>query len=408
MIIQKIIPVIFIFCSFFLVFPNTISAKIEIYYSTPSASIQSDQEFSLDVTISGATDTSEYYLRGAFSAPSTTNYFGLTQHGSGQWISSGSNYQLFPKIIGNQTLSLKFKPDPSHTGFHGSGEYHFKIGRYTPSGSLTWSEQVAEITIIAPSPTPTPTPTVIPSNTPVSSSLPTPINQTVISNIRLSEVFACPSNGEAEWVEVFNENDHPVILENWMIRDNTSTNKKQFTLNIASHSFGVVETQSLLNNSGDSVRLLNNLQIEVDGMRYEDCSPSTSYIFYDNKWLETAAPTKGSNNDLSISDNFSSTTSDKSSPTHPTSSSPNSQDTGLLNTQKPIPTITRESASSSATVSGIVLGSTIELADTFTDPMEESEEPQPPSKLPLLFLISGSLLLLSAGLFGVYQWYNFQ
>src|SRR3989338_2073258 len=92
------------------------------------------------------------------------------------------------------------------------------------------------------------------------------------NNIYLSEVMVDSESGNNEWVELFNENDYQVMLTDWYLDDseNTGSTPKKFALTLEAKSFGVYElTNSIFNNDGDSVRLLDFKQIEKDSFQYQ-------------------------------------------------------------------------------------------------------------------------------------------
>ncbi|MFZ2026302.1 MAG: hypothetical protein WAV30_03395 [Microgenomates group bacterium] len=130
-----------------------------------------------------------------------------------------------------------------------------------------------------PSPTPTLEPTTIPTPTvtiePTVTSTPsvTP-TQTVLldyDNIYLSEIHPFPQTGTTEWVELYNANDISVNLIDWYIDDgeNTGGAPKRFSLALDPYEYGAVDiSSSLLNNTGDTVRLLNAQKIEKQSVEF--------------------------------------------------------------------------------------------------------------------------------------------
>lgn len=108
--------------------------------------INSDQSFSIIVNLSMPDNPlTNFYLKGAFKKPDGSNYFGLTKV-SGNWIKNGSSYsnqyQITTDSSGNWSGNLEIEPDNDDSGFTGSDDYIFKVGRYTSSGSgPTWSNE---------------------------------------------------------------------------------------------------------------------------------------------------------------------------------------------------------------------------------------------------------------------------
>lgn len=134
--------------------------------------------------------------------------------------------------------------------------------------------------------TPSPKPTnQIVSTTPAKAITQTPTPTTTQENIEtiagiyISEFMANPSSGENEWIEIYNSNDEMVYLEDWFYDDeeNTGAQPKKFSLKIQPNSYDVIAFSSaVLNNSGDSVRLINNLGKEVDKITYQSATKDKS------------------------------------------------------------------------------------------------------------------------------------
>ncbi|MDP3948226.1 MAG: lamin tail domain-containing protein [bacterium] len=106
--------------------------------------INSDQSFSVKITLSmPSSANTDYYLKGAFKKSDGTRYLGLTKKDS-EWVEYGDDYSDQYKITtdssGNWNGSIEVKPDTLDNDYKGSGDYIFKIGRFTSSGSgPTWS-----------------------------------------------------------------------------------------------------------------------------------------------------------------------------------------------------------------------------------------------------------------------------
>lgn len=108
--------------------------------------INSDQSYSISVNLSLPNNpNTSFYLKGAFKKADSSNYFGLTRV-SGSWIKNGSSYSSQYPITtdssGNWSGNLEVQPDTEDSGFTGSGDYIFKVARYTSSGSgPIWSNE---------------------------------------------------------------------------------------------------------------------------------------------------------------------------------------------------------------------------------------------------------------------------
>ncbi len=108
--------------------------------------INSDQSFNVSINLSLPNNPNTlFYLKGAFKKSDGSNYFGYTRV-AGNWVKNGNKYsEQYPittDSAGNWSGSLEVQPDSEDSGFTGSGDYIFKTGRYTNSGSgPTWSNE---------------------------------------------------------------------------------------------------------------------------------------------------------------------------------------------------------------------------------------------------------------------------
>jgi hypothetical protein len=136
-------------------------------------------EFEVDVVLSCSSCSGDSYLRGVLY-PSGTNYFGFTKNNEGTWINApGGECAKYYKVMqeeiveGSWSGKLTMKPDVDHSAFQGPGEYLLKIGRYTPSCGVTWSDPLP-LTLAGPTVTPTPAPTAKPTEAPRPTDTPSP------------------------------------------------------------------------------------------------------------------------------------------------------------------------------------------------------------------------------------------
>jgi hypothetical protein len=140
-----------------------------------------------------------------------------------------------------------------------------------------------------------PTPTAIPP-TPSLFLSPTPTSQQ-INNIDIfpsfSEVVACPSNQEKEWLEISNLFSAPINLDGYIIRDATHQIHKFSEEIINPSEYITIEFTNTLNNGGDSLFLISPQNNIVDTFSYETCSKNMSWSKFDNQWLESSIITKG-------------------------------------------------------------------------------------------------------------------
>lgn len=109
--------------------------------------IDLNSSFNINLVISlPNTPNTQFYLKGAFVKPGSTNYFGLTNTSSG-WsknsAAASSQKSITTDNSGNWSGNLEVKPDKEDSGYQGGGNYIFKVARYSSSGSnLNWSNEV--------------------------------------------------------------------------------------------------------------------------------------------------------------------------------------------------------------------------------------------------------------------------
>ncbi len=128
---------------------------------------------------------------------------------------------------------------------------------------------------LCPTSTPTPTPTLTPTP-------PTPrdIQEKVLDQLEISEVYPAPLSGEKEWVEIFNPYDYEVLLEDYFIDDSPEGSSAiSFTITVPARSYTSIELpRSILNNSGDQARLLSPEGKEISILSFGKTQKGTSWI----------------------------------------------------------------------------------------------------------------------------------
>jgi hypothetical protein len=172
--VKQILPVLFLFV-WVILFPKVIISASSISTGSVPSSIVADQELTVDVVLT-CSGCGSSYIRGVFFYPdSSTSYFGYTKNNSGEWVNlSGSPSSYFKVESGSWNGQMKFKFDSDKP----AGDYYFKVGRYTASG--TSFSQSSDVTLIAvagssPSLISTPGPTASPvTETPALTQTPTP------------------------------------------------------------------------------------------------------------------------------------------------------------------------------------------------------------------------------------------
>lgn len=129
--------------------PTISSQKTDNIFSIKDipTEINSDQEFEISISLKlSDKPNSTFYLKGAFKKEGSSNYFGQTLVGN-EWVGNSEKYSKQLKITtdssGNWEGEIKVKPDPEDSGFKGTGDYIFKIARYSDTGSgPIWSNEL--------------------------------------------------------------------------------------------------------------------------------------------------------------------------------------------------------------------------------------------------------------------------
>jgi hypothetical protein len=222
--------ILFIFLLLFIFFPVPLfAATININAPSTNSVSETNWEYqaNVDLTID-VTNGTVYYLRGVFHKDGTSNYCGYTWNGS-EWysgpISSNEGWKKFLSItIASNSAStiLKTKFDPTQSGCKETGNYKFKVQRYTVSGSSSFDTQdelSVEVNVPTPFPTATPTPgithiTHIPTNTTVKE------KPTITSPSQINSPTIGAQNTSSNTIVINDQNDKETDL----INDETNSN----------------------------------------------------------------------------------------------------------------------------------------------------------------------------------------
>lgn len=110
--------------------------------------INSDEEVEVSVSFSEPQKpNTSFHIKGAFRQGDSINYFGETFF-DGEWSKNNAAYSrqflVQTDQEGKWEGKIKVRPDSLDSGFKGSGDYHFKVGRYTSSGNgPIWSNELS-------------------------------------------------------------------------------------------------------------------------------------------------------------------------------------------------------------------------------------------------------------------------
>ena len=110
-------------------------------------------------------------------------------------------------------------------------------------------------------------------------------------------------DSEGEWIELFNSSNESVNLSGWFLDDIEGGSKAyEIPLGtlIAPNSyliFNIQDTKINLNNTGDSVRLLDSQKMVADYVEYaSEAKDDVAYALFENIWQWTDIPTPGASN----------------------------------------------------------------------------------------------------------------
>lgn len=104
--------------------------------------------------------------------------------------------------------------------------------------------------------------------------------QIIFAQIKITELYPQPPNGQYEWIEIYNDSTQSAILDGWFLEDQLSTPKKIFTFVdtvLAPLEFFIATVSGQLNNGADGVLLKNYADEIVDSMAYESSHQSLSW-----------------------------------------------------------------------------------------------------------------------------------
>lgn len=122
----------------------------------------------------------------------------------------------------------------------------------------------------------------------------------VFAVLKLNEVYPAPSSGEYEWVELYNDEDKILDISQYQLLDLAGNKIKFSTDSVLPLSFIIATSSSVLNNSGDTVFLKNNLGDAIEIAIYSGSFDSSKTFVkcpdYNGNWFTLNLPTKNASN----------------------------------------------------------------------------------------------------------------
>lgn len=110
----------------------------------------------------------------------------------------------------------------------------------------------------------------------------------VYAEFKFSEVYPAPEKNSYEWVEIYNDSDNPVNTSEYSIFDLTGNNLMIEQLILGPYEFAIATSSSVINNSGDTLFLKNNLgEIVHTVTTPKDITSQQSFTLCGSDWKIT-------------------------------------------------------------------------------------------------------------------------
>ena len=187
--------------------------------------------------------------------------------------------------------------------------YNSKVGALEKGQSAARLPDGSESWYISPSPTKNSS-----NGAPPTNNATTKTNQT--GNIILTEFMPNPDGG-SEWAEVYNPNNFAVDAGGWKIDDVEGASSPYTVENgteIGPKNYRVFSFSSKLNNSDDTIRLLDPQGKVIESYTYKESTKAASFAKNSSgAWQLTLTPTPGSPNKFTQSNETATTTYPKNS-----------------------------------------------------------------------------------------------
>lgn len=126
------------------------------------------------------------------------------------------------------------------------------------------------------------------------------VTRNVLASLRINEIYPAPPSGEFEWVELYNDSDSATDTAKFTLTDLVGNKLKFETATIAAFSFAIASSSSVLNNTGDTISLKNNLNEILEVATYSGTfSSEDSYgkcPDFDGPFFKLVLPSKNASN----------------------------------------------------------------------------------------------------------------
>lgn len=264
----------------FLTITNPVYAASHIEINSLPESVQQDTKFSLLVEIS-ASENSAYYIkvRGGKDSSSLRSVQTLNSS-SNTWLTDTASWSKFPTIstddegVWSGSISAKFGLDKP------LGENLLLVRIKKVGGGEFSVSQLSKIDVLE-------KPKLVITN----------------NNLKvfLNEFSPAPKEGQ-EWVEIYNPNSQTVDLTGWKI-DDIEKGSSPYNIpdgtKISAKGFKIFKFSNKLNNSGDTIRLINSSGKVLETYTFGKVESNTTFAKDPyGTWQLTTTPTPGKINKI--------------------------------------------------------------------------------------------------------------
>ncbi|MDO9028216.1 MAG: lamin tail domain-containing protein [Candidatus Roizmanbacteria bacterium] len=125
-------------------------------------------------------------------------------------------------------------------------------------------------------------------------------SKNVFAALKLNEVYPAPPLGEYEWIELYNDESQIVDISQYQLLDLAGNKIKISTQSALPFSFILATSSSVLNNTGDTIYLKNNLGETIEIATYSGTFDSIKTFAkcpdFDGNWFILNLSTKNTSN----------------------------------------------------------------------------------------------------------------
>src|SRR3989344_4224548 len=125
-------------------------------------------------------------------------------------------------------------------------------------------------------------------------------SKNVFAALKLNEIYPAPPSGEYEWVELYNDGNQIIDISQYQLLDLAGNKIKISTQSALPFGFVLATSSSVLNNTGDTIFLKNNLEETIEIATYSGTFDSSKTFAkcpdFDGNWFTLNLLTKNASN----------------------------------------------------------------------------------------------------------------